>query len=719
MQTLRQQPLATAITLIALTLAGSAAAADSDLAPITIHSTPSNSSEGSGNYTVPAMTGSTGLALSAKETPQSVSVITDQQIKDQNLDTLGKALDSTTGISVQKTDGGRANFSARGFGVGRYEVDGMAVGWNGAWVTGESNLDTVLYDRIEVVRGASGLTTGAGDPSAAVNLVRKHADSHTRRTILAGGIGRYADWNGTIDHTQPFTASGNVRGRVIAHHQGGKTFIDRERVNQDTLYGVIDADLTDSTRLSGGISYQQDKRRAAMWGGLPAFLDDGSLADWPTDKNAAPDWVRWNNKTTNYFLEGSQKIGDDWEVSLKANQRHGQGDSKLFYISGNSVNRADGLGWSASPGKFNVDSKQTNIQLQTSGKYRLWGQTHDFTAGIQYNRRNTTSQAATIDYGNLPAISNFHYWDGSYPEPAWGASSVKYDHTIKENGLYAATRLRVTDRLSVIAGTRVSNWKSEGVSYGTSQDYKTGTVWTPYGGVLYDITPNHTVYASYTDIFKPQQQRDINNKLLDPIRGQSYEAGWKGSFADGALTTQAAVFRTRQDNLAQSTGETIPGTNPAETAYRAAKGATVHGFELEAAGKITPEWQIGTGYSQWRGKDADGDAINTTHPRKQYKLFTTYDMGRFAKGLTVGGGLKWQSRTYESVRHAPTGRTIEYGQKSYALVDLMARYQINDQLSAQLNVENLFNKKYRDQYGWGQYGYGSPRYISAGFRYEF
>lgn len=49
----------------------------------------------------------------------------------------------------------------------------------------------------------------------------------------------------------------------------------------------------------------------------------------------------------------------------------------------------------------------------------------------------------------------------------------------------------------------------------------------------------------------------------------------------------------------------------------------------------------------------------------------------------------------------------------------MARYQINDQLSAQLNVENLFNKKYRDQYGWGQYGYGSPRYISAGFRYEF
>lgn len=77
----------------------------------------------------------------------------------------------------------------------------------------------MLYDRVEVVRGATGLTTGAGDPSASVNLVRKRANSISRYTILEAGIGRYADFNTMIDHSQALNNSGSVRGRFIAEHK--------------------------------------------------------------------------------------------------------------------------------------------------------------------------------------------------------------------------------------------------------------------------------------------------------------------------------------------------------------------------------------------------------------------------------------------------------------------------------------------------------------------
>lgn len=689
------------------------------LEPITVQTVSWPSSEGSTAYTTPASTSATGMALSAKQTPQAVTVITHQHMRDRDISTLKEALDSTVGVSTRNFDRGRVNYSARGFGIDKYQVDGMNVSLNGTWVTGETTIDTALFDRMEVVRGATGLMTGAGNPSASVNLVRKHADSDTRKTALEGGIGRHGDLKAQIDHSQPINADASVRGRVIASYQGGDTFVERESNKQGTIYGVIDADLTPTTRVSGGISHQRNDQDSAMWGGLPAFFDDGSETNWPTKKNASADWVYWNNRTTNYFLEGKQALGQDWNVSLKANYRDGKGDSKLFYFSGNSVNRADGLGWSPSPGQFNVSSKQSNIQLQADGKFRAWGQEHDVVAGVQHSRLRRQADQWSFDQ-NLAPASNFFTWNGSYPEPRWTGKDRKVDQTESETGLYAATRVRITDQLAIVGGARLSSWKMRGTSYGSRTDYDAKNVLTPYAGILYDITPEHTLYASYTDIFKVQSERDINNQQLDPIRGANYEIGWKGSFLNDRLHTQASVFQSRQDNLAQADGgNKIRGVTPETQAYYAAKGAKVHGFEIEASGNVTDTVKLGAGYSQWQGKDAQGKAINTTSPEKQLKLFATYDASAITPGLTLGGGIHWQSRTYTSAQHAPTKRSIEYGQNSYAVANVMARYQINDNFSAQLNVENLFNKKYRNQFGFGQYGYGDPRYISATFRYEF
>lgn len=675
-------------------------------------------SEQTRSYRATSAKSATGMALSVQETPQAVTVITHQQMQDQNLQTLVQALDSTPGVSSQALDRGRATFSARGFGIDKYQVDGLSVNWSGPWAVGEALIDTVLYDRIEVVRGSTGLLNGAGNPSASVNLMRKHANSRTRQTAVEAGLGSEGDWKATLDHTQPFNADGSVRGRFVVHHHGGDTFIDRETSKQNTLYGVVDADLSAATQISAGMSLQQTRKNSAMWGGLPVLFDDGTLTNWDHRHNSSANWSYWNSDNINLFVDGTHQLNDRWSISLKANQRRFDGNSKLFYFSGNTVNRADGLGWSPWPGKFNAEGKQNTAQLQVDGQFDAWGQQHDVIFGAQYNKQRRTARSA-MDTTNIADATNFFTWDGSYPEPTWGPFGLSLDQIDTESALYAATRLRVGEKLAIIGGTRLTNWKSVSITPTNTTEQKPSTVWTPYLGVLYDITPQHTVYASYTSIFKPQTQRDANNELLDPIEGKSYEVGLKSSFLDGNLGTQISLFQTRQENLAQVTDQYIAGVTPPTYAYRAAKGAKVKGFEVEAAGNLTANLQLGGGYSIWSGEDASGAKLNTTTPRKQFKVFASYNASELLPGLTLGGGINWQSRIYTNTSNAATGGPVEYGQNAYALVNLMARYEVNDQLSAQLNISNALDKKYINQLSFNQYGYGDPRHVSLSVRYSF
>ena len=119
--------------------------------------------------TTRSMSTATRLNLSIKETPQSISVVTRQQMDDFNLNTLTDVLRQTTGVTVQHLDSDRAGYSFRGYGIDNFQIDGML----NTFGRMKSDADTIIYDRIEVVRGATGLTTGAGNPSATVNMIRK------------------------------------------------------------------------------------------------------------------------------------------------------------------------------------------------------------------------------------------------------------------------------------------------------------------------------------------------------------------------------------------------------------------------------------------------------------------------------------------------------------------------------------------------------------------
>lgn len=671
-----------------------------------------------GKYTTPdKLDSATGLGLSVRETPQSVSVMTFQRIEDQNLKSLTDVVNNATGVSAKERDSSRYWFTARGFEIDNYQLDGVPIAWTPGGEAGESQTDMSIYERIEIVRGATGLLTGAGNPSAAINLVRKHADSKTLTGDVSLGASRWNNYDAMADVSTPVTRDGSIRARGVLSYVDGDSYTDLLGNTRKVAYGTVDADLGQSTLLRAGASYQNNEPTASTWGGLPAWYSDGSRTDWPDSKTVGADWTAWGSTVTNYFSSASHEFGNGWKATIEYNHTENDADLQLLYLYG-TPDRATGLGLGASPYNSDTSRSQDSVFTNVSGNYSLFGREHEAVVGYQWT--DGTEKTDTYAALDIPAVGNFNTWDGAYPEPAWSSErsrDVKLDR--EQTGVYAATRLSLTDAAHLVLGGRLANWEAKGESYGEQVDYKDDNVFLPYAGALYDVLEDHTVYASYTEIFQPQAELDRNGKQLDSIVGKGYEIGLKSSFLGGTLDTTVALFRIEQDNLAQvDDGYFVPGT--IFPAYYAAEGVTSEGFELELVGAITPDWEVSASYTNFEAEDANNEDVNTDQPRQMFKLFTTYTPSALLPDLTIGGGVNWEDSNYTDTINPVTGAAEKLQQDAYSLVNLMARYEITPQLSAQINVSNLLDEEYYSQIGfYDQLAYGMPRNISGELKYRF
>lgn len=669
-------------------------------------------SEHTGEYHVNQMNTATRLGLSVKETPQSVSVITRQLIDDFELETITDVVNLATGVSAKANDSSRFNYSARGFAINNLLIDGVPTTWESGYSAGETMTDTVLYDRVEIVRGATGLITGAGDPSAAINLVRKRADSREfdgHATLTAGSWDKY---QGTVDISTPLNEAATVRGRLVGSYHDSRSYVDLLEDERQVFMGTIAADLTDRTLLNVGVSYQDHNPTSSTWGGLPVWFSDGSRTDWSRSKTTGADWTRWGSEVTNYYANLEHTFDSGAMVYAAYSKSVNEGDLRLLYLSG-SPDRNTGLGMSSSPSWYDNEREQENIDIYGSLPFDLFGQEHEVTLGLMHSDQDFIAKRR--DALTSSSVGNFYEWDGSYPEPSWGAKRTYVTRDTKQTGLYAVTRLSLADPLKLILGSRVTDWEVTGMNWdGSLYEFEHDNEITPYAGLIYDINDTYSTYVSYTEIFQPQNLQDKNGDYLEPVEGKNYEAGIKASFMDDRLSTTLSVFRIEQDNLGQVDPDNlVPGTT--NQAYDPAEGATSKGFEFEVNGALTENWNILLGWSQFKAEDANGDAVNTQHPRRTATFYTTYRM----QDLTLGGGLNWESSNY-TVATNPVGNPDKLKQDSFALVNLMARYQISPSLQAQLNLNNVFDEEYYSQIGfYSQLAYGAPRNVTASLRYDF
>ena len=699
--------LAMAAATVLLPTLGSAAPTTSDesaqLETITSQAEEENPSvtEGTKSYTAKSASTSTKLNLSLRETPQSVKVLTREYLDDTNTNSLQEMLNNVTGITTNRWDE-RQYPTARGFDVDYYLFDGVP---STAEADIASDPDLSMYDRVEVVKGANGLMTGAGNPAVAINMVRKHANSKELTGTLSSSYGSWNAWNSMADISAPLNADGSVRGRIVVKHESTDSFADLYEKENNLFYGVLDADLTDSTYLSVGASYQDLERSGIKWGGLPAFYTDGSLTHFDRDLTVTSDWTYWNTNTTTAFAQLKQKLFNDITLNVNYDYRQIDAETALLYLWSGSVDKATNSSAGLYPYTDTSKTTQNNADIYFSAPFTLAGLQQEVVAGFMYNQSEKTDR-----YYGTPTLDNYTIdFDNFTPSKLLGSINnnvASPSNKTTQTGAYLAGKFTLLDPLKLVAGVRVSNWEYESADGDGNRKFNNKV--TPYAGLIYDFLEDYSWYASYTGIFKPEDKQNADGQYLDPREGKSYETGLKGEFFDKQLNASMSVFLTKQDNVAEIIGTVMDG-DEVKNIYGSADGVESKGFEIELDGKLTDKWDMSFGLAHFNAKDADGNKVQTTAARTSANLFTKYTINKWS----VGGGLNYKSKTYvdESL-----GRIT---QDAYVLTNLMVGYDFNRNIKAQLNINNIFDEKYYEGLGMNGMVYGAPRNATLTFRYQF
>lgn len=672
------------------------------------------SSEQSKAYIIQNSSTASKLNIPLKETPQTVNVITRQQLNDFALDNTRDVLRNTPGIIVSNQETERSSYLARGFEISNVLVDGVGIPLEG-YNYNNDNPDSFLFDRIEVVKGANALNNGIGDPGATINMIRKRPTSDLQTAFNAS----YGSWNTQryeVDVSSPLTQDGKVRGRVFGYQQTGDSYLDRYELEKNGIGAVVEADITDTTLLTAGYTETNHKPNGVNWGSNPLINTEGEQLSYSRNYNYSPSWAHWDSNIKSYFAELEQKLGGDWTAKLTYDEKRTQRDSKLLFLSGKpGANGTSGI--FLYPGMYIDDNKEQQASLSFSGTYPLWGQRHEASLGYVWakNRLDELGYAGSFVNPLTTDLASF-----TPEEPSWDMSKTSGEMHIrqKNQSLYAATRLHLNDDLKLLLGANYVQAESSGSSYGTDTIYDEDKV-LPYAGLTYNFSPEYTGYLSYTSIFRPQTTKADDGSINKPIEGESYEVGVKGSWLDDKLTATMAVFRTEQSNYPLRDSDGIPTLRTTQVSDLRSQG-----YEFGLAGQLTDHFNLSFGYTQFSLKDLiNGGDARTFNPTQSFNLLTTYQVPQLPK-LKLGLGVQWQNQTYLDVPEATTNGVITQKagiieQDAYALVNLMASYELNEHMTLQANGNNLTNEKYLFNFPNQQGFYGAPANYSVAVNFKY
>ncbi|MCJ1899697.1 MULTISPECIES: TonB-dependent receptor [Paracoccus] len=697
----------------------------------------SATTEGSGSYAAPSASIARG-AESLKEVPQSVTVMTSQAIEDQGLTNLSDALTKAPGIVVTRESGNPIIYS-RGFKVDNYQIDSLGTSYISIY---RPDFDLVTYDRVEILRGAEGLFSGAGEPGGTVNLARKRPTGQFQSSASAS-VGSWNNRRIEADVSGPLGLDGKLRGRLVGAWQDRDFFHSPSDEKKRVLYGILEYDLTPSTVVSAGISYQRSE--GANWmGGLPTYTD-GTQLGLPRDVALTVDWAERERTIHEVFATVEHQFNPDWTLKFSAQRQKFDLNYLNLYVGG-PVDPATGVFGQPSASAEDDGNRSTGADVSISGRFSAWGREHKLIAGADWRKSHGLQMRRNVVPNLLPGmltLDSFPDLDLPRPGvgglnhgwPAWGA---------KQQGVYARLEMEATDRLHVILGGRYASYRYSSTyelydadGNVTERDvigYNDTGIFTPYAGLVYDLTPHWTAYASLTEVYKPQASYfsgpTDNAKPLDPITGRNYEIGAKGELLDGAMNLSAALYRIERKGEAVR-DPSYPGfSEDGNSCCYLAKGKIVsQGVDLEVSGEVVPGWQVFAGYTYNHNEDkSDGASYHSLTPRHMFKLWTDYNLPGDWSKWTLGGGVTVKSRHANSGTYwlrGPDGNwtqpEFEIRQGGYSVWDAHVQYQIDEQWALALNVNNVFDKTYYATIGTpgGGNWYGEPRNATLTLRGRF
>ena len=649
------------------------------------------------------------------EIPQSVSVVTRTQIEDRNFFNIGEAVQQVAGVTVMPFDGSNPDYRARGS-VLDYAYDGVP----STFSSGVPEFDLVIYERLEVQRGPTGLFRGSGSAGGTINLIRKRGGD---RFAVSGAFsgGSWNNYRGEFDIGGPVDAAGRLRVRAVGSLQDRDFFQDKSHSRRIVAYGAIDYDLTPTTTVAGSLSYQDNKANTPM-NGQPAFglLTNGQrhpltdrFLDFPRSFQHLPNWNLFVDKTVEYAGEVKQRIGD-WSVVVRALHRDiPRSYMDAFIAPGTGVDPVT-LTAAYVNRRSAGENGKTAVDAYATGPFTLFGREHELAVGYSFDKRTTSflnrsqTQLGRFSIFNPDAIP--------LPGPEFTSGS---ESDLRQSGFHAQLRLRPLSPLTLVLGGRISDFtnKSRTIAPSRVTDFVPGArargKFTPSVGAVLYLTSNVTAYASYSEIFSPQTAQRSDLSVLDPRIGNQYEAGLKGRFLDGRVNASAAVFRNKEKNRALVDPD-APGF------FVPAGVGSVEGFEFEVTGSPLQGLDLTASYTNVKTEfevapaNQIGTAFDVFTPRHQYKAYVRYEPaalgGAFAavgvngQSSVVGGGI-------ENVRE----------QGAFATANAQLGYRFNPNLRAFVTANNLFDRVYYVRVGSiNTYNnYGEPRNVLATLRANY
>ena len=659
--------------------------------------------EKNGDYSSFAATVGTKIPASLREIPQSVSIITNQQVKDRNVDTFDQLARKTPGLRVLSNDDGRSSVYARGYEYSEYNIDGLPAQMQSI----NGTLPNLFaFDRVEVMRGPSGLFDSSGEMGGIVNLVRKRP-TKAFQGHAAAGFGTHKQYKAEADVSGSLNADGSVRGRVMAQTVGASPHPAEKNNHHETFYAAADWDINPDTVLGAGYLYQQ--RHLAPYNGLPADAD-GKLPSLPQHAFVGADWNKFKMNSHDVFADLKHYFGNGGygKVGMRYSDR--KADSN-YTFAGSSLDKA---GKAAAAG-LGTDIKQKAFAFDASYSqaFSLGETANEFVVGADRNRFRSTNEQGRSTLSKSVALDDFRAlpYNGILQNARAGNKGFNHSVTeenLDETGLYAKTVFRPLEGLSLIAGGRVGHHKIESGD-GKTLHKASKTKFTSYAGAVYDIDGSNSLYASASQLYTPQTNLDADGNLLKPRQGNQFEVGYKGSHMDDRLNTRVSFYRMKDKNAAAP-------LNPKDrnTRYSALGERVMEGVETEISGAITPKWQIHAGYSYLHSQiktasNSRDDGIFLLMPKHSANLWTTYQV---TPELTIGGGV-----------NAMSGITSSAGMHAggYATFDAMAAYRFTPKLKLQVNADNISNRRYYARVG-GTNTFnipGSERSLTANLRYSF
>lgn len=693
--------------------------------------------EGTRSYTTRSMNTATQLNLSPRETPQSVSVVTRQRMDDQNMTTLDEAMSQTTGVNVVNQNSFQVKYESRAFVMDNIKEDGVSLSsqnsvMNASQSSSESP-DLAIYDRLEILRGASGLTQGSGEPGGTVNLVRKKPtyDFQASGSISAGSWDNYRS---EADISGPLNDDASLRGRFVGVYQDKQSFTDYVGSERKVLFGTLAWDMTPDTTLTTGITWQKTDVVPDLYG-VPFGTDKRDL-HLSRSTFLGASWNRINFEKINPFAELEHHFDNDWTLKSALNYTRGTSHERYIGIMNGSSGVDPATGSSQLNNALHYDNKsdQWGYNVSLSGPFELLGRNHELVFGGDYQKENFDSTYIRIP--NTSSVDIYNWNPHSVTEPDW-SDSGSYDrhyrdqYNIYQRGLFATTRLELADDWKLILGGRYSAYSYDYYynSLRNSSDKEHGRLhvrdqFVPYGGLLWDFADRYTWYASYAEIYKPQSARDKNNHILPAITGTNYETGVKGEFFDGDLNTSLALFRIIQANRAIAEADSSVCQNPGNGCSLAEGKVRSQGVEMEVSGKLAEGWQLTTGYTLTNSKYLEASdnekaaQFSPRTPKHMFKLYSSYNLPGELTQWTVGAGLTAQTGTATY-----PNRAFGLSQGGYTLVNANITYQYSKNLSFNLVGNNLTDKVYyknlNNRHRSGNNYYGDPRNFMLTAKYTF